>query len=136
MDLVGDSRFTDGWLRTEHHAVLEPIISGVIQANSTDYWISRFRELEIPCSSVDNIAKARDNPQLNARGMFKEVEHKEFGMATMIESPLRLSRTPGRIAGSEPELGEHTQLILEEVLGITGSEVADLLAEGIVAVEE
>ena len=135
MELASDPRFADGWLRTEHHAALEPIITGVIQTNSTDYWISRFRELEIPCSSIDNIAQARGNPQLNDRGMFKEVEHKKFGWATMIESPLRLSRTPGRIAGSEPELGQHTQIILEEVLGITSSEAADLLAEGIIAVE-
>ena len=136
MDLVDDARFSDGWLRTAHHADLEPIISAVIQEHSTDFWIKRFRDLEIPCSSVDNIAQARDNPQLEARSMFREVEHKDFGAATMVESPIRLSRTPGGIAGPEPELGEHTQAILEEVLGITGQDFADLVAKGVVAVEE
>ena len=136
MDLVDDSRFGDGWLRTEHHAALEPIISTVIKEHNTNYWVSRFRELEIPCSSVDNIAEARDNPQLKARGMFTDVAHKKFGMATMVESPIRLSRTPGSIGGAEPELGEHTRAILEEVLGITDYDLADLLATGVVALEE
>jgi CoA:oxalate CoA-transferase len=136
MELVDDDRFTDGWLRTEHHAALEPLIIGVIQEHNTDYWVSHFRELGIPCSSVDNIAQARDNPQLKARGMFKDVEHKESGTVTMIDSPIRLSRTPGRIGGSAPELGEHTQTILEEILGITNDDFADLVAKGVVAVEE
>tara|TARA_B100000686_G_C16803270_1_gene987792 strand:- start:730 stop:1935 length:1206 start_codon:yes stop_codon:yes gene_type:complete len=136
IELLNDSRFSDGWLRTQHHAELEPIISSVIQSQSTEYWISRFRDLEIPCSSVDNIAQARDNPQLEARGMFKTISHKEFGPATMVESPIRLSRTPAGIAGPEPGLGEHTQAILEEVLGIRDQDFADLVAKGIVSVGE
>ena len=76
-----------------------------------------FRKLDIPAAPLRTPQELFDNPHLNAVGLFETVST-PHGRMRMPGVPVWLSRTPGRIAGPAPELGAHTQEVLDK-LGLT-----------------
>jgi crotonobetainyl-CoA:carnitine CoA-transferase CaiB-like acyl-CoA transferase len=68
---------------------------------------------------------------LAERGFIVELHHPEVGVEHHVGNPLRLSRTPQRVAASAPCLGADTHEVLGRVLGRTPAEVDELIARGI-----
>jgi len=132
IDLAEDVRFVDGWTRTQHHAILEPMISAAMQKKTTAKWLEELTQLGIPCGPVNTIAQAAEDPQVQERRMLVQVPHKDLGQVTLVNSPLRLSRTPGQAQGIEPDLGEHTAQVLQEFLGLGQAEVQQLREEKVI----
>ncbi|HEX2171067.1 MAG TPA: CoA transferase [Dehalococcoidia bacterium] len=81
------------------------------------------------CDAVDLIERDR---HLAERGFYQVVDHPEIGPAPVDRSPIRLSRTPGSIRARAPLLGEHTEYVLGQVLGLPQEEIDRLLIEGVV----
>src|SRR5205823_15075342 len=77
---------------------------------------------------------ARD-PQLAARGHFVEVPTPEGRTVRIDGPPFLLSDTPARVGGPGPLLGEHTDEVLGELLGLRSEEIAELRAVGAVGGE-
>jgi crotonobetainyl-CoA:carnitine CoA-transferase CaiB-like acyl-CoA transferase len=67
-----------------------------------------------------------DDPQLAARGHFVPVPHAELGPLLVERSGFRLSASPGGLRRPGPRLGEHTDAILREILGLGDAEIARL----------
>ena len=132
MDLADDERFVDGWTRTQHYAILEPIITEAMRQKTTAEWVEELSQLGIPCGPVNTIAQAAEDPQVEARQMLIEVPHPHLGKVMVVNSPLRLSRTPGRAKGPEPDLGEHTAEVLRGLLGLDQEELHELRDQGVV----
>jgi crotonobetainyl-CoA:carnitine CoA-transferase CaiB-like acyl-CoA transferase len=78
-----------------------------------------------PC--LDAIELTRD-PQMLARDFLVEMNHPEVGPRTVAGIPGRYSAMPGYWYGSAPCIGQHSQEILSEILGLSAAEV-DALAE-------
>jgi len=132
VDLIDDARFKDGWERTQHYAILEPIMSDALRGRSTGEWLAEFEQAGIACGPVNTIDKVVDDPQTKARNMVVEVHHPSAGSLRVTNTPVRLSRTPPKIERAAPELGEHTDQVLESVLGMTEPEIRDLREQGII----
>ena len=71
-------------------------------------------------------------PQVAAREMLVPVEHHTLGTVPLPNTPVRLSRTPGGIRGSSPDMGQHTREVLKELLGLDDPAVDALLESEIV----
>ena len=87
--------------------------------------------------AAGRVADAADlctrDPQLAARGHFVEMPTAE-GRTVRLDGPaFLLSDTPARVRGPGPLLGEHTDQVLREVLGLEAEEIAALRADGVVA---
>lgn len=82
-------------------------------------------------SPILNIQQVVEDPHLNARGYFLEVEHPVIGKAKISGFPFKLGKTPGEIDRSSPLVGEHNELILGKYLGINPGEVRQLKADGV-----
>ena len=82
-------------------------------------------------SPILNIQQVVDDPHLNARGYFVEVEHPIIGKAKIPGIPFKLSETPGEVEHSSPLVGEHNELILGKYLRISSAEVKQLKEEGV-----
>jgi crotonobetainyl-CoA:carnitine CoA-transferase CaiB-like acyl-CoA transferase len=82
-------------------------------------------------SPILNIQQVVDDPHLNSRGYFVEVEHPVIGKAKLPGMPFKLSETPGKIERPSPLVGEHNELILGKYLGISPGEVSQLKADGV-----
>jgi crotonobetainyl-CoA:carnitine CoA-transferase CaiB-like acyl-CoA transferase len=62
--------------------------------------------------------------------MIIEVSHPKNGSFKVINSPIKLSRTPCEVETGCPELGEHTEIVLKEILGMNDSQITDLRISG------
>jgi crotonobetainyl-CoA:carnitine CoA-transferase CaiB-like acyl-CoA transferase len=82
-------------------------------------------------SPILNIQQVVEDPHLNARGYFLEVEHPVIGKAKISGFPYKLAKTPGEIDHPSPLVGEHNELILGKYLGINPGEVRQLKADGV-----
>ena len=134
-ELVGDERFDTSLKRTENHAALEPLLFEATRRQTTEHWVETLSAYGIPIGPLNTIGQAVAQPQIAHREMIAEVEHPAAGMVKMAASPLKLSRTPGRVRGPGPAFGADTGAVLEEWLGLDGAAVAELTEEGVVLTE-
>jgi CoA:oxalate CoA-transferase len=130
IDLIDDPRFDDGWVRSQQWSILEPILSEAIIKKTTQEWLTELEALGIPCGPVNTIDQVAQDPQVQHRGMIKEVPHPRLGTVKMVDTPVRLSRTPGGAERPSPDLGEHTAQVLRDMLGLDEKEIAVLREEG------
>jgi crotonobetainyl-CoA:carnitine CoA-transferase CaiB-like acyl-CoA transferase len=87
----------------------------------------------IPAAPVTAAAQLGDNPQLQARGFFEAVSHAVVGTHAYPTLPLQLTAHRWRwSAGPAPTLGEHTEAVLRELLGVSDAEIDALRADGII----
>jgi benzylsuccinate CoA-transferase BbsF subunit len=71
-----------------------------------------------------------DDPQLAARGHFEHMEHAVVGECWYSHNGFRLSDAPARYSRPSPTLGEHTDEVLSEILGLSAAAIAELKASG------
>jgi CoA:oxalate CoA-transferase len=81
-------------------------------------------------SPILNIQQVVEDPHLNARGYFVEVEHPIIGRTKISGFPFKLSETPGQIDRTSPLVGEHNEFVLGKFLGIGKEGVEQLAREG------
>ncbi len=123
-DLVDDERFKDNNLRTEHHAELHTELSEVFKERTTEVWLKMLDSAEIPCGPIQNIQQVVEDPQVLARDMIVRILHPIAGPLRMAGSPLKLSDTPPEITRHAPALGEHTDQVLQSLLGSSSGDLA------------
>jgi CoA:oxalate CoA-transferase len=132
VDLLEDERFKSGYSRTQHYHLLEPIFNEAMLKKTSQEWLEELSALGIPCGPVNSIDRVVEDPQVVHRGMIKEVPHKRLGRVKVVNSPIKLSRTPPEVERPAPDLGEHTEEVLKELLGMGDEELSALRAEGII----
>lgn len=130
--LIDDHRFKTAESRTDNHSDLEPILNEAFKKQTTDDWIDLLLPMHIPCGPVNSIPEVSQSEQANARNMFTEVSHKTFGKVKLVNSPIKLSRTPAMIQGTAPDMGEHTKSILQNTLGLSDQMIEELVASKII----
>lgn len=126
-----DPRFLTNTLRVAHRAELIPLIRQVTVFKATAQWVAVLEAVGVPCAPVNDLAKVFADPQVVARGLAIELPHALGGKVPQVASPIRLSETPVEYRRAPPMLGEHTAVVLEELLGLGGDEVASLRAAGV-----
>ena len=132
IEIAADERFSTGQARAEHHAELEPIMAKAFLSDTTERWVERLLPFGIPCGPLNSIPQVAEMPQVAAREMLVPVEHHTLGTVPLPNTPVRLSRTPGGIRGSSPDMGQHTREVLKELLSLDDSAVDALLASEVV----
>ena len=64
--------------------------------------------------------------------MVTEVEHSRIGALKLLGVPVKLSSTPGAVHDAPPTLGQHTDAVLREDLGVSASEIAALRRDRVI----
>jgi CoA:oxalate CoA-transferase len=129
-EIIDDKRFETGWLRSQNNDILEPILNQAMRQKTTAEWLKEFEAVSLACGPVNTIDKVVDDPQIKTREMIIEVEHARAGKFKVVNTPIKLSRTPARIEKASPDLGEHTEEILKEWLNLTDADIAGLRKSG------
>ncbi len=132
-DLIDDPRFQSSFLRTQNHSQLEPILNQALCRQTTGEWLREFEAIGLPCGPINNIAQVADDPQVQAREMLVEVPHPAGFSLKLPNTPVKLSRTPGGIRGGAPAIGQDTDSVLRELLGLPERELAELRQRGVIA---
>ena len=126
IDLINDQRLDDGWLRSQNWHLAEPIINEALSKKTSSEWLFAFEELGIPCGPIYSINEVVEDEQVKHRQMIHKIPHPRLGHVDAIDTPVKLSRTPGGIQSYSPELGEHTEDLLRNMLHLTDQEIRQL----------
>ncbi|HUB84078.1 MAG TPA: CaiB/BaiF CoA-transferase family protein [Rhizomicrobium sp.] len=127
-----DERFATNAARVAHRDALTALLTPLFRARSTAQWITLLEAANVPCGPINRIDQVFADPQAQARGLAMSMPHTATGTVGLVASPLRLSKTPPEYHQAPPLLGEHTDAILSEMLGIGVSELADLRETGVI----
>jgi crotonobetainyl-CoA:carnitine CoA-transferase CaiB-like acyl-CoA transferase len=130
-ELATDERFATNAQRLKHRIELIDIISKLTRRHSTQYWVDGLEAAGLPCGPVNTIDQVFADPQVLHREMKISLAH-AAGELPLIGSPLKLSATPVSYRRSPPTLGQHTDEVLKDVLGLGDDERQALRKAGIV----
>ncbi|MFM0043486.1 CoA transferase [Paraburkholderia sediminicola] len=126
-----DPRFASNGARLEHVAELDAEITGVTSRLERHSLAASLNAVGVPCGPVNTIEEAFNHEQVIHRGLRAEVEHPTHGVIPVLRSPFRFSRTPVELK-APPQLGADTLPVLEQVLGLSSSQIAELRAAGVI----
>jgi len=131
-ELATDPRFETNAQRVRNREDLIALLKPIIGAKPVDHWLKGLEALGVPCGPVNDLPAVFDDAQVQAREMQITMPHDEGGQVDLIASPLKLSETPVTYRHPPPTLGQHTDEILEELLGLGDAERAALRGKGVI----
>jgi crotonobetainyl-CoA:carnitine CoA-transferase CaiB-like acyl-CoA transferase len=131
-DLLEDPRFRNNVERDRNREALVERLQQVFLQKTYEEWEALLLENGIPVGAINDLAQVVEHPQVKARGSIVEMEHARAGKVRIVGLPMRLSETPGAMRSAAPTLGEHTELVLRDVLGLGAGELAELKARKVI----
>ena len=131
-DLVADPRNADITGRLANVGALESAVTDWTQHRTRAEIEVAMAAAGVPCGPVASIEEMTASAQLQARGMFVEVDHPSMGRAVVIGTPVKLAATPGAIRKAAPAVGEDNDRVYGEVLGLDPDRIAELRRSGVI----
>lgn len=128
-DMITDPRYSKAEDRRQHKAELTEEISKFTRAHTLDKCAAILEAHDVPNGRINTMTMICDDPQIAARDMIVEVEHPVAGKYKMAGSPLKFGNYPATTYEPAPMLGQHTQEVLKEYLGMPQEEIDELLEE-------
>ena len=107
-------------------------IQAALELESCEYWLDKLTERRIPSAPVNNFEHAVNDPQVRARNMVVTVQHPLGGETQMPGNPVKLSDTYEDSFSPPPLIGQHTDEILQSILGMKQGQITELRGAGVV----
>ena len=131
-DLIDDDRFCTTPERIENMPEFVALLDAEFAKRDFEDWSERFTRHEIPYSLVSNLDDIVADEQLEAIGMFRDLDHPEYGRLRTVDSPVLVEGEDKAEPRPAPALGEHTGDLLRE-LGLDAAEIDNLAEAGVVS---
>jgi len=131
--LINDPRFNNDDVRTKNREEIGNILDEVFSKKTRAEWVQIFRDNKMRCDPCLTYQEVCEHPQVAANRMITSVKHPTRGEVKLLNLPVKLKGTPGKIQGPSPLLGEHTEEILKQ-LGYSPNAIADLEKQGIIMI--
>ena len=129
-EMVTDLRFNTNRARDANRAAMVEALQTVFLTRSYEEWETVLVGNGIPMGAINDLAAVVKHPQVQARGVFVETDHPAAGKVPVVGVPIRLSATPGGVRSPSPVLGQHTEEVMREVLGLDAGAVSALRTAG------
>ncbi len=133
-ELAEDDRFRDMGARAANSAECVAILDEAFAKKSRDEWLRVFREdgSDLIVTVVNSVNDLPDDPQVQANDYVVDFEHPAHGPTKVLGVPVGLSETPGSVRDPAPELGQHTEDVLLNVLGWDWDRISELQAKEVI----
>tara|TARA_B100000949_G_scaffold192896_1_gene176993 strand:+ start:1833 stop:3026 length:1194 start_codon:yes stop_codon:yes gene_type:complete len=128
-DLGTDPRFVDGAARSANRDAVNEKIEAITVSKTSDDWVELLNGVGVPCGPIYSIDQVFSDPQVQHLGIAQVVESATLGRQEVVGQAVNLSRTPSTIRMATPELGEHTNQILND-LGYAPEQIIELRKNG------
>ena len=125
-DLITDPRFAEYEKRLENRDALEPEICEIMEKDTTEYWLGRLTEFDVPNAPILSIAESLEQEHVAARGLIETVTHPDVGDMQLVRGPIRFDGEGPAPARAPALLGEHTRSVLSDWLGYDEEEARAL----------
>jgi len=130
-ELGTDVRFATNKARVANREVLVPLLRQTTVFKSTAQWIELLEQAGVPCGPINNLEQVFADPQVKARGLRLDLPHALGCLAPQVASPIRLSATPVEYRQAPPLLGQHTEQVLQSLLGMSAEQISQLRCAGV-----
>jgi crotonobetainyl-CoA:carnitine CoA-transferase CaiB-like acyl-CoA transferase len=125
--LLSDARFATNAARVENRRLVTDTLTPVMKAKTSAEWVERLEALKIGCGPINTLRQVFADPQVQARGVVVHMPHAATPQGVdVIANPVRLSESPPDYRLPPPVLGQHTDDVLSERLGLDADEIAAL----------
>lgn len=128
---IRDPRFSTLSGRKKNEETIHSWIGDWTARRTAEEVMMTLQEKGIPAGVVKNAREVYEDPQLNTRNLFWKMDHSEIGPFTHLGTGFELTKTPGRPYMASPGIGEHTEYVCSEILGLSDEEFIELLQEGV-----
>jgi len=132
-DWIEDSRFDTLLKRRDSRDTVNERICGLTIQKTVDELVDLLTQHQVPHAPILGIHAALTQPQAVAREMVVETEHAVLGKIPIVNRPIKFPGDPQPVPTAPATLGQHTDEILRDILGLTAEEIAQLRASKVVA---
>jgi crotonobetainyl-CoA:carnitine CoA-transferase CaiB-like acyl-CoA transferase len=129
-ELASDPRFHGNVARVEQREILIPILEERFGRRPVIYWVERFEARSVACSPLHTVDQVMAHPQVAANAMRVTVRDADGVDRDLVGTPFKLSEGGGVSATAAPRLGADTAAVLNDRLGLSMEEIAQLRTEG------
>lgn len=130
-DLTDDPRYATPEARAEHASELVDIIENLFRMKTYQEWKEILSLNKLIWAPLQTPLEVTQDEQAIANDYFCDWDHPDYGRIKLLNNPIKLSRTPAENVCKAPDLGEHTEQILEG-LGYEPKRIEELRNSGII----
>ncbi|WP_404416061.1 CoA transferase [Vreelandella aquamarina] len=132
-ELAQDERFATNDARVSHREQLIPELQAVLATRGSDKWLAALESVGVPAGPVNTLDRVFDDPHVRARELKQPLTHPQSanGKVDLVNNPIRFNGVQMSAQTAPPTLGEHTDSVLKEQLGLDNTQIEGLKALGI-----
>ena len=131
-DLLTNEKFCTNERRLQHHDEMNQMVADWIRSMTREDLLQLLDEYGVPVSPILNIKDIFEHPHYQARENIIEVKHPRLGKIKVPGIVPKFEKTPGTIRHIAPDLGEHNQEILQDMLGLSPEEIQTLEEKNVI----
>ena len=131
-ELADDPRFSEYAARSRNDDALRDIIARWMRTRSADEVLGLLGGASIPCAPVWSLGDLAGSDHARARQLVIDGRHGKLGMVPVVPQPVRFSDVAAGAEPTMPRLGEDTDAVLRDVLGMSDDEIAALIEREVV----
>jgi crotonobetainyl-CoA:carnitine CoA-transferase CaiB-like acyl-CoA transferase len=131
--LIDDPKFNTDEARMKNREEIGIILDKTFCKKTRAEWAQIFRDNKMRCDPCLNYKEVCEHPQVAANEMITSVKHPTRGNVKLLNVPVKLKQTPGKVQGPSPQLGEHTEEILLK-LGYSVKDIAEMEKQGVIKI--
>ena len=132
-ELIADPRYATSEARRAQRQAVNAIVSEFTAQRTVQELAELFTRHDVPHAPLLSVREALAQPQAAAREIVVETEHAELGKIPIVNRPIKFPGSPQPVPTAPPVLGEHTEAILRDRLGLSPEQIATLRARKVVA---
>jgi formyl-CoA transferase len=130
-DIPNDDRYASNTARTAPGGDINDIVQAWFSERDLEQVMKVMNAHDVPCSPVNTMAEVTTDPQLLGRDSLIKRNYDHVGDVMMPGVIPKMSGTPGGVRHAGPNIGEHTEDVFTELLGLTTDELRDLTDRGV-----
>ena len=130
--MLEDARFATNPARVANRDLVTATLTPVMQTRTTAEWVDALEALGVGCGPINTLEQVFADPHVIAREMVVEMAHASGETVKVIANPVKLSVTPADYRSAPPTLGEHSDHVLRDILGLDAAAISALREKGVV----
>jgi crotonobetainyl-CoA:carnitine CoA-transferase CaiB-like acyl-CoA transferase len=116
-DIIANPLFASNTARVVNREALMNVLKTIFATDTRENWLDKLIAAGLPAGAVRTVAENLNAPEVQARGLLTDVLHPTAQTLQLVKSPIRFSDTPLSDPVAPPLLGQHTEAVLQELLG-------------------
>jgi CoA:oxalate CoA-transferase len=125
-ELTADPRFLNNAARNANETALRAVIANWAAARTTDAALQALRDAKVPCAPIWSFDQLLASGHVQARGVLTSGRNATLGEIPLVQQPVIFAGVRRERDQVSPILGEHTEQVMREILGLAPAEIRSL----------